>query len=188
MNIVLIGYRGSGKTTLGRKLADKLWLKFIDTDVLISERAGTTIAAIFASRGEAAFRDLESAVITEVAARDGQVIALGGGAILRPENLAALRQNKNARIIYLYATPETLAQRIANDPNTAANRPPLTSAGGATDAAPPAGNLGGRGGMWDRRPADQGGVARVWRKSGRSWPFASRCTAPPRTPRWTSLI
>ena len=138
MNIVLIGYRGSGKTTLGRKLADKMWLKFVDTDVLISERAGKTIAEIFATQGEPAFRDLESAIIAEVAAGDGQLIALGGGAILRTQNLAALKQN-GARIVYLHASTEILAQRIAGDPNTAATRPPLTSpAGPKSTAQPPA--------------------------------------------------
>src|SRR3954454_7523729 len=93
MNIVLIGYRGTGKTTIGRKLADKLWREFVDMDVLLVERAGKTIKEIFESEGEEGFRDRESAVVWELAARDELVIAAGGGAVLRAENVAALKKN-----------------------------------------------------------------------------------------------
>ncbi len=92
-NIVLIGMPGSGKTTLGRLLADKLGRTLIDTDKEIVERAGAPITEIFATGGESAFRDLESRVIRDVSETGGLVIATGGGAILREENLAALRSN-----------------------------------------------------------------------------------------------
>ena len=92
-NIVLIGMPGSGKTTLGRLLADKLGRPLVDTDEMIVERAGIPITEIFATKGEDAFRDLESAVIRDLSEVGGRVIATGGGAILREENLAALRSN-----------------------------------------------------------------------------------------------
>lgn len=128
MNIVLIGYRGSGKTCIGRKLASKLWLDFVDTDQLIVQRAGKTIREIFQAEGEAGFRDRESAVIADVAACEKQVIAAGGGAVLRPENVAALK--KNGKIIWLKASPKVLYERIQADAATNASRPNLTAAGG----------------------------------------------------------
>jgi shikimate kinase len=128
MNIVLIGYRGSGKTSIGKRLASNLWMDFVDTDVLIVERAGTTIRDIFANEGEEGFRRRESEVITEVAARDNHVIAAGGGAILKPENVAALK--KAGKVVWLKAKPEVLFSRIQADAATDANRPNLTSGGG----------------------------------------------------------
>jgi shikimate kinase len=131
MNIVLIGYRGSGKTTVGKMLAAKLKHDFVDTDALIVERAGKSIREIFEAPppagGEKAFRDLESAVIAEVAARDNLVIATGGGALLRAENAANLK--RAGKIIYLAADAQTLLARIQSDPATAAMRPTLTHGG-----------------------------------------------------------
>lgn len=127
MNIVLIGYRGSGKTTIGRKLAQKLWMDFVDTDEKIVRRAGRTIQEIFAQQGEAAFRDLESAVLAELATHDNQVIATGGGIVLRAENVAALK--RAGKVIWLTADPATLLARIHADTTTAATRPPLTLGG-----------------------------------------------------------
>jgi len=77
MNIVLIGYRGSGKTAIGKRLAVRFNMDFVDTDVLIVERAGKTIREIFAAEGEDGFRRRESDAIRQIAARDNQVIALG---------------------------------------------------------------------------------------------------------------
>ncbi len=128
MNIVLIGYRGSGKTCIGKRLASDLWMDFVDTDPLIVERAGKTIREIFEAEGEEGFRRRESEVIAEVAARDNHVIAAGGGAILKPENVAALK--KNGKLVWLKAKPEVLFQHIQADAATDANRPNLTSAGG----------------------------------------------------------
>ena len=128
MNVILIGYRGSGKTSVGRLLAEKLGLRFVDTDVLIVERAGKTIKEIFAGEGEAGFRDRESAVISDVCKQDGQVIASGGGAILRPQNVTAMEAA--GTIVWLEADAETLFARINADAGTTANRPNLTSTGG----------------------------------------------------------
>ena len=92
-NIVLIGMPGSGKSTVGKILAARLNRPFIDTDKRIVEKAGREIPAIFEEIGESGFRDMESAVIAEVSKETGAVIATGGGAILRHENLDALRAN-----------------------------------------------------------------------------------------------
>ena len=104
-NIVLSGMPGSGKTTVGRLVAEQTGREFIDTDALIVDRAGE-IKAIFAEKGEKAFRDLESEVIRELAPLSGRVIALGGGAILRDENIRALRQN--GEIFFIDRSPEYL--------------------------------------------------------------------------------
>lgn len=91
-NIVLSGMPGSGKSTVGKIVADQLGREFIDTDALIVERAGE-ITKIFAEHGEAYFRDLETEVIKELAPLNGKVISLGGGAVLRDENVEVLRHN-----------------------------------------------------------------------------------------------
>ncbi|HMD54943.1 MAG TPA: shikimate kinase [Phycisphaerae bacterium] len=128
MNIVLIGYRGSGKTSVGRLLAARLGMSFIDTDDLIVAKSGKTIRKIFEAGGEQAFRDLETAVVAEVAARDHTVIAAGGGVVLRSQNVEHLR--RTGRIVWLTAPPEVLFKRIQGDQQTTATRPNLTSAGG----------------------------------------------------------
>ena len=93
-NIVLIGMPGCGKSTLGRMLAERLGREFVDSDEAIVLRDGRPIPEIFASQGEAAFRDVESAVIREeIAPRGGCVVATGGGAVLREENVFCLKQN-----------------------------------------------------------------------------------------------
>ena len=92
-NVVLIGMPGSGKSTVGRGLADRLGRELLDTDDLIVRRAGKSIANIFASEGETAFRDLESGVIREISPSGGMVVSTGGGAILRQENVDALKSN-----------------------------------------------------------------------------------------------
>lgn len=92
-NIVLIGMPGCGKSSVGDVLAKQLGRKYVDTDALIVEKAGKTIPEIFATDGEAVFRDIESEVIAQLSPEQGLVIATGGGAILRTENERALRQN-----------------------------------------------------------------------------------------------
>ena len=128
MNIVLIGYRGSGKTAVGKLLAQKLGRAFVDTDELIVQRAGLIIKDIFAREGEAGFRQREAAAIAAACANDNQVIAAGGGAVLRAENVAAMKSNGN--VIWLEADAAILHARIVADAATSANRPNLTSAGG----------------------------------------------------------
>ena len=92
-NIVLTGMPGSGKSTVGRLLAQKLERPFVDTDARITEKTGKAPAEIISQQGEAAFRELEAATIRELALTTGSIIATGGGAILRPENIDALRMN-----------------------------------------------------------------------------------------------
>lgn len=98
-NVVLVGMPGCGKTTVGKQLAQRLNFDFVDTDEEIVKREGRSIPAIFEERGEHGFRETESAVIREVSARQGAVIATGGGAILRPENVALLKEN--GRVYFL---------------------------------------------------------------------------------------
>ncbi len=93
MNIVLIGYRGTGKSTVGRLLAARLGRELVSTDVEIVKRAKCTIPEIVAQYGWEYFRDLESDICRELASRDQLVIDTGGGAILRAQNVEALKEN-----------------------------------------------------------------------------------------------
>lgn len=92
-NLVLVGMPGSGKTTVGRRIAERLRRPFVDVDELIVQRAGRSIPDIFAQDGEARFRDLETEVIEELSASHGLVVATGGGSVLRERNRALLRRN-----------------------------------------------------------------------------------------------
>jgi shikimate kinase len=132
MNIFLLGYRGSGKSTVGRLLADRLWRPFIDTDDMIVRRAGKSIARLFSEDGEAGFRRVESEIIREVVLLEEHVIALGGGAVLSPVNREAIMASQSKRI-YLRCDVGVLARRIEGDPGTAANRPALTRHGGGVE-------------------------------------------------------
>jgi len=109
-NLLLIGFMGAGKTTVGRALAARLGWATVDCDDLIEARAGKTIAAIFAEDGEAHFRDLESEVTADLHHYQHTVITTGGGVVERPENLGHLR--RAGRVIYLRARPETLYGRV----------------------------------------------------------------------------
>ncbi len=125
MNLVLIGYRATGKTTLARHLAERLGWDWIDADVEIENRAGKSIARIFADQGEPAFRDLEAQVIAELCDRPRLVVAAGGGAPLREESRRAMR--KSGHVVWLTAKPETILARMAGDATTADRRPSLTN-------------------------------------------------------------
>ncbi|MFO0863584.1 MAG: shikimate kinase [Gemmataceae bacterium] len=124
--IFLIGYRGAGKTSVAKLLAGKLGWTSIDADVVLEERAGKTIRQIFAEAGEPAFRDLESAVLADLAQRDNVVIATGGGVVLRPENRERL---KSGVTIWLKSDAESIWRRLQVDPTTAERRPNLTQGG-----------------------------------------------------------
>ena len=91
-NLVLVGMPGSGKTTVGKLLAERSGKPFVDLDGEIARRAGMSIPEMFASQGEGPFRQLEHEVLTEACAKSGQIIATGGGAVLREENRAAMRR------------------------------------------------------------------------------------------------
>ena len=131
ISLALIGYRGAGKTTVARQLALALGWDWVDADVEIELRAGKSIAAIFTDDGEAAFRDLEAAVLADLLSRERVVVAAGGGAVLREANRQALAQR--ARVVWLRASVETILRRVAEDATTAGRRPNLTTAGGAAE-------------------------------------------------------
>ena len=133
MSTVLIGYRGSGKSTIGHKLADRLWVKFIDTDdMVVAKAGGKTIAQIFAEHGEPYFRDLETQVVKEAAALSDHVIALGGGAPMREENRQAIKAAGH-RVIYLKCEADELFKRISADPDSPTTRPHLTNLFGSVE-------------------------------------------------------
>lgn len=127
MNVVLTGYRCTGKTSVGRLLAEMGGRPFLDTDELVCRRAGKTIAEIVSARGWEAFREEERSVIAEVSRLDGVVIATGGGVVLDPENIRNLK--RNGRIVWLFTSAETIVERMAKDAASRENRPPLS--GGA---------------------------------------------------------
>lgn len=124
-HLILIGYRGTGKTTVGRVLATKLERAFFDADELVESVAGCSIADIFARGGEPDFRDREAAALAQLCARPPAVLATGGGAILRESNRALLKAS--GFVVWLTAPPEVLWARICADTVTAARRPALTS-------------------------------------------------------------
>lgn len=111
--IVLAGFMGTGKSSVGRRLAARLGREFVDTDALIERAAGTSIARIFADRGEAEFRALEKQAVTVAVGKEGRVIAVGGGAILDGENLAAMKAA--GPVVCLTARPEIVLARVAHD-------------------------------------------------------------------------
>ncbi|MEE8399516.1 MAG: shikimate kinase [Desulfobacterales bacterium] len=120
MNIVLIGYRGTGKSVVGRHLAERLQMPCMGMDGLIVEKAGMSIPEIVEQSGWTAFRDLETDVARDLASRDGIIIDTGGGVIERPENIDVLRQN--ACIFWLKASVDTIVSRIQEG----TERPALT--------------------------------------------------------------
>jgi shikimate kinase len=114
-NIYLVGLMGAGKTTVGRLLARRLKLRFLDSDQEIERRCGVKIPLIWEIEGEAGFRGREAQVIAELTAQQGAVLATGGGAVLLDDN----RKHLAARgtVIYLRASPEDLYQRVRHDRN-----------------------------------------------------------------------
>jgi shikimate kinase len=120
MNVVLIGYRGTGKSTVGKAVAAKLGRQVVSTDNEVVRRAGSSIADIVAAHGWDYFRDLESSVCQDLAGRDNLVIDTGGGAILRQQNVEVFK--RNGRLIWLTASVETIAARIGSG----TQRPSLT--------------------------------------------------------------
>ena len=109
-NIALIGFMGTGKSSVGQLVAGQLHFAFLDTDHVIETRAGKPISDIFAQDGEPAFRELERTVVTELASRKRTVIATGGGLPVNEANLASLRTH--ALLICLWASPEKIWERV----------------------------------------------------------------------------
>lgn len=114
MNIIITGFMGAGKTSVGRLLAHVLGIEFVDTDFIIEAETGMEIADIFSSYGEKYFRSLEQEIISRVVKDDFQVIAVGGGAVLSEENRYLL--DKNGVIFYLDISPETAYKRASHRP------------------------------------------------------------------------
>ena len=123
-HILLVGYRGSGKSTVARELARLLGLPRLDTDQLIEASAGRSIQQLFAERGEAGFRDLETECLLSLRQQPASVVSLGGGAVVRPGNRPLI--GSLGTVIWLDGRPETLTRRIAGDPRSAQTRPALT--------------------------------------------------------------
>lgn len=128
--IALIGYRATGKTSVGRVLAERLDWEFIDTDAEVERVAKRSIADIFADEGEEAFRKLEIEAIRANAQRAKCVLSLGGGAVMRQPNRDAIGP---AYTVLLTATAESIHQRLTQDSATSEQRPNLTSAGGLAE-------------------------------------------------------
>jgi shikimate kinase len=126
--LILIGSRGSGKSTVGELLAQRLGWRFADTDAAIEAAAGRSIADIFATEQEAGFRNRETAVLQELCQEPKLVLATGGGAVLRPSNRALLRSA--GFVVWLQVSAEVAWARLQADPTTAARRPNLTATGG----------------------------------------------------------
>ena len=113
MNVALFGFMAVGKSTVGRLLSERLGYSFVDLDSEIARKEGMEVAEIFSAYGESRFRELERQAVRRVALLDRQVIACGGGAILDPVNLEALR--RSSRMVLLTASPEEISRRVAID-------------------------------------------------------------------------
>ena len=111
--IVLAGFMGTGKSSVGRRLAARRGREFVDTDALIEQEAGTSITRIFADQGEAEFRAREKRAVALAVGEDGRVVAVGGGAMLDGENLAAMKAG--GPVVCLTARPEIVLARVAHD-------------------------------------------------------------------------
>jgi shikimate kinase len=125
--IFLIGYRGTGKTTVARLLAHHLGWQWVDADDVLEQRAGMTIRQVFETEGEAGFRRRESAVLEELCGLRGHVIATGGGVILGATNRQRLKAA--GRVVCLTADARTIRRRMENDRTTGERRPVLTVGG-----------------------------------------------------------
>ncbi len=115
MIICLVGLPGSGKTTVGRQLARRLRLPFVDSDHAIEERLGCSIREFFEREGEARFRDIEAETIDALTQNGPRILSTGGGSVLREENRGYLRER--CRVVYLKSTPEELIRRLRHDTN-----------------------------------------------------------------------
>ena len=125
--LFLIGYRGSGKSTVAELLAKRLDWDWVDADAVLEQRAGQSIRQIFEVEGEVAFRELEAALLHELCRRQQVVIATGGGVVVRPENRRRLKEA--GIVVWLTGNAATLWQRLQACHTTAERRPDLTVGG-----------------------------------------------------------
>lgn len=131
MVITLIGYRGSGKSSVAAPLAERLGWQAVDADVEIERQAGKCIADIFVDEGETRFRELERQMMKQLLDGDRMVVAAGGGAILNYETRRQMKES--GPVVWLTAPVEVLTQRIGHDETTASRRPNLTATGGTAE-------------------------------------------------------
>jgi shikimate kinase len=130
VNVFLIGYRGCGKTAVGRTLSRILGLAWVDMDAVLAERFGRSIAEHVDRFGWGSFREMERRLLIELCERDGQVVSTGGGVGADPEHAAAMR--RSGTVVWLRAEPATIGLRLAADDATAAQRPALRAGAGDT--------------------------------------------------------
>ena len=112
-NIILVGFMGTGKTTVGQLLAEQTGMPLVDMDAAIEQRAGKPITEIFAQDGEPHFRELERDIARELAAQEGQIVSTGGGIVLNPDNITDYE--KNGLVVCLLASPGTVLDRVKHD-------------------------------------------------------------------------
>lgn len=124
MNLYLIGYRCTGKTSVGKRIAGELRFDFLDADAAFVRETGKTVAAFVDGRGWEGFRDLEETILQDIAGKNGWVVATGGGVVLRPDNIS--RMQDSGLILWLQASVETIYDRMQKDTATADLRPGLT--------------------------------------------------------------
>lgn len=130
MNLLLIGYRGTGKTSVGRRLGELLDMPVIDADVELERRAGRTIREIFSRDGEPVFRQLEAELLADLLASGHRILSLGGGVVLKPENRALIKNASDRRVVWLNAGAPAIHARLTTDATTSERRPALTNLNG----------------------------------------------------------
>lgn len=130
--LTLVGFRGTGKTTVASALASRLGCDWQDADVAFERQSGVTVADFFASHGEPAFRDRETELLAHLLSTCAGVLATGGGVVVREVNRRLLAEHGRP-VVWLDATPESVRARLAADPATAARRPSLTGDGPFTE-------------------------------------------------------
>ena len=126
-NLVLIGYRATGKTEVGALLAEKLGRPLVDLDQALETEMGRSIADLVAAKGWAEFRRREKEIVARYGRVGGRVLATGGGVVLDPENIKILREN--GVVVWLQADPGTIRERLARDRVQESQRPSLTGGG-----------------------------------------------------------
>ena len=127
MNLFLIGYRCSGKTTIGESIAKTIDWSFVDSDIWVIKAYGKSIQDIIDSEGWNAFRRLEHSTIKQICTNDRQVVATGGGVVLDADNIKAMKNS--GMVVWLDASAETIRKRMVEDRNSAHFRPALTDRG-----------------------------------------------------------
>lgn len=133
MNLFLIGYRCTGKTTIGKAVATKLGMNFVDVDQVFSAETGSEIATFVDKRGWEAFRAKERDMINRLSQLNGQVVATGGGTVIVPDNVTVMRSSGS--VVWLQASADTVRKRMIADLSTRNSRPSLTGQGALEEIA-----------------------------------------------------